>query len=282
MWRIYLERGDFDLAQRYSLGDEDKLDEVLTRRAADLFSRGEYVESAMYYAKTKRSFESTALKFMQVEEKAALLNFLKKRLETVRPSDKTQLTLVVVWLVENYLARIRRLEDRDVGDGDDVEAAEECDAVKTEFQTLLRTPKVSACIDQSRSAVYDLLASHGDKVTTIRFATFMGDYDRVIRCHLQNNAHLDVMDVLREQRRPELFYKYGPELMQAMPEEFVDAVINVGRVLKPTKILASLVVCSRKDQELQVNGLNDGILLLWSRIKFNCRPFVSWNMPSPP
>ena len=66
VWRIYLDRGDFDLAQRYSLGDEYKLDEVLTRRAADLFAKGEYVESAMYYAKTRRSFEATALKFMQV------------------------------------------------------------------------------------------------------------------------------------------------------------------------------------------------------------------------
>ena len=81
----------------------------------------------------------------------------------------------------------------------------------------------------------------------------MGDYDRVILCHLQNNAHFEVLDVLKEQRKPELFYKYGPELMQALPEDFVDAIIEAGRSLTPpTKILSALVVCSRKDQELQV------------------------------
>ena len=41
-----------------------------------------------------------------------------------------------------------------------------------------------------------------------------------------------------------------------MPEEFVDAIIDLGRVLTPpTKILASLVVCSTKQQELQVRKL---------------------------
>ena len=47
------------------------------------FEQGNYIESAMYFAKTKTSFEEIALKFMQVEEKTALLNFLKKRLEQV-------------------------------------------------------------------------------------------------------------------------------------------------------------------------------------------------------
>ena len=91
----------------------------------------------------------------------------------------------------------------------------------------------------------------------------MGDYDRVILCHLQNNAHFEVLDVLKEQRKPELFYKYGPELMQALPEDFVDAIIEAGRSLTPpTKILSALVVCSRKDQELQVTitGLVKGII----------------------
>lgn len=53
VWRIYLEKGDFDRAQRYCLGDESKLDEVLTRRANDLFDKGSYVESAMHFAKTR-------------------------------------------------------------------------------------------------------------------------------------------------------------------------------------------------------------------------------------
>jgi len=42
-----------------------------------------------YFAKTRASFEEIALKFMEVDEKTALLNFLKKRLEQVRHFEKT-------------------------------------------------------------------------------------------------------------------------------------------------------------------------------------------------
>ena len=47
-----------------------------------LFSR--FVESAMHYAKTKASFEEVTLKFMGIEEKNALTNYLKKKLESLR------------------------------------------------------------------------------------------------------------------------------------------------------------------------------------------------------
>ena len=57
--------------------------QIYTKQALHCFEKGNYVESAMYYAKTRASFEEIALKFMQVQEKTALLNFLKKRLEQV-------------------------------------------------------------------------------------------------------------------------------------------------------------------------------------------------------
>ena len=66
VWKIFLEQGNFELALQFSQGDEKKLDEVLSKQADDLFEKGQYVESAMHYAKTKCSFEEISLKFMQV------------------------------------------------------------------------------------------------------------------------------------------------------------------------------------------------------------------------
>jgi hypothetical protein len=48
----------------------------------------------MYFAKTRASFEEIALKFMEVDEKTALLNFLKKRLEQVRHFEKNFCSLI--------------------------------------------------------------------------------------------------------------------------------------------------------------------------------------------
>ena len=60
--------------------------QIHTKQALYCFEQGNYVESAMYFAKTRASFEEIALKFMEVDEKTALLNFLKKRLEQVSPN----------------------------------------------------------------------------------------------------------------------------------------------------------------------------------------------------
>ena len=75
---------------------------VLTRQAEQLYSEGRWVESAMHYAKTKSSFEEVTLKFMDLEEKNALKNYLKKKLETLKSSEKTQITLILIWLIELY------------------------------------------------------------------------------------------------------------------------------------------------------------------------------------
>ena len=85
-----------------------------------MFEEGNYVESAMHFAKTRCSFEEVlillphlllsllffllllqvTLRFMALEDASALKNYLKKKLETLRSSEKTQITLIVIWLVE--------------------------------------------------------------------------------------------------------------------------------------------------------------------------------------
>jgi hypothetical protein len=69
----------------------------------------------MHFAKTRRSFEEIALKFVELEDKTALLNYLKKKLEAV-VGDKAQMTMIVVWIVDTYLAEMNVLK---VGDDDE-------------------------------------------------------------------------------------------------------------------------------------------------------------------
>ena len=40
VWRIYLEKGDFDRALQFCSGDDRKLNEVQIRKAEDLFNQG--------------------------------------------------------------------------------------------------------------------------------------------------------------------------------------------------------------------------------------------------
>lgn len=43
---------------------------------------------------------------------------------------------------------------------------------------------------------------------------------------MQNQEHLAVIKILKDQRKPELFFQFGPELMQGVPEVYIDAVIE--------------------------------------------------------
>jgi len=109
VWRIYLEQGQFSLAMRHCDNEPSALDLILTKQAEQLFKEGKYVESAMHYAKTRCSFEEVTLRFMALEDTSALKNYLKKKLETLKSSEKTQITLIVIWLVEIYQNRFHDL-----------------------------------------------------------------------------------------------------------------------------------------------------------------------------
>ena len=120
----------------------------------------------------------------------------------------------------------------------------------------MKTPKIAECINQNRNMFYTLLASHGDKTNLIKLASIMNDYDRVIRYHLQDKEYEPVLQVLESQllkNRPNFFYEYGPTLMQAIPRRFVDSLVNpqIGSRLIPLKMLPSLFVQARPDQELE-------------------------------
>ncbi|TRY72729.1 hypothetical protein TCAL_00267 [Tigriopus californicus] len=244
IWQIYLEQNEFDLAQQFCLGDELKLEVVNARRAEDLFDQGRYLESAMHFAKTRRSFESIALKFMQIDEKSALLNYLKRKLETAKMSDRMQVSLIVVWIIEIYVSRLRQIQREGL-------SPDLYQQTHAEFRALLENPKIKPCLTQNKNALYDLLSVHGDKDNLVRFAEIMGDHDQVIRYHLQNDRFEAVLQILKEQRQPELYYKYGPDLMRNMPQAFVDALIEQGLKLAPARLIPSLVVGTAREQELE-------------------------------
>ena len=89
----------------------------------------------------------------------------------VKPSEKTQLTMIVMWLVEIYLNMLSHhgANKKHVDDEDD-EAAEDAfnDQTSRELLALMRQPKVSECIANNRNTFYDLLSCHGDKVNSSR------------------------------------------------------------------------------------------------------------------
>lgn len=238
VWRIYLEKDQFELASRHCGQQPGALDQILTRQAEHLFNQCQFVESAMHYAKTKCSFEEVTLKFMGIDEKNALLNYLKKKLEALKSSEKTQTTLIVLWLVEIYQNKLGLL--RDGGE------SPEYDNVEADFLALLKQPKVEECVRNNKETLYSLLSSHGDQKLLIHLADQLQDYERVVGYNLRNGKYLPVLGILQQQSRPELFYQFCPVLLQQVPVQTVDALVQQGRRLKAGRLLPALVMCTEE------------------------------------
>ena len=187
MWRIYLDQGMFAeagrLAQMHANDQPDALDVVRIKEAEKLYSDRDYITSAMTYAKTKTSFEEVTLKFVDLEDKTALKNYLRTKLGNLKPSEATQSTLVIMWLIEihqNKLGTLRQCGK--VSDDQKKYYKEE----EEEFFHLLELDQVVKCIKENREVVYNLLGQHGDMRSLVYLAGLLNDTERVIRYNLAN------------------------------------------------------------------------------------------------
>lgn len=92
VWRLFLEQafapGARDASNRFETAlvhckTAEQKEKVLTAQADYLFAHGERDLAATKYARTSRSFEEVALKFINAEDRGALKTFLRLKLESL-------------------------------------------------------------------------------------------------------------------------------------------------------------------------------------------------------
>ncbi|XP_041950954.1 vacuolar protein sorting-associated protein 18 homolog [Alosa pseudoharengus] len=246
VWQMYMNMNRFDLAKEYCRDRPECMDMVLAKEAEHCFQNKRYLESAKCYALTQNYFEEIALKFIEAKQEEALKEFLMKKLNNLKPSEKTQITLLVTWLTELYLNRLGLLES------DDSKNAL-LQNTRDEFRRFLSSTKHKECFYNNRDTIYDLLASHGNVDDMVYFSVIMQDYERVISHHCQHDDYSAALEVLSKHCDEKLFYKFSPVLMQHIPKKVVDAWIQMGNRLDPKKLIPALVNYSQMGSTQQIN-----------------------------
>lgn len=241
VWQVYVEKGQFDLAKKYCGNNPAFLDQVLVKQAEMLFEKKEYDRSAVHYAQTQSSFEEISLKFLQAHQIQALKVYLQKKLELLRPQDKTQITMIVIWVLELFLNQLGELRDQKL------ENSVEYVLMQKDFDLFLKDKLVMDCVKRNSEIMYSLIASHGDKANLIKLTSVNRDFEKVIRHHLYKGDYREALEVLKCQDRKDLFYEFAPALMQAEPKQTVAALISQGRALKPVNLLPALIACDLRD-----------------------------------
>lgn len=239
VWAMYLEKNEFELAKLFSQDNAAHLDIVLVKQAELFFQQKDYLKSAQIYSETQTSFEDICLKFMDIDEYEAILVFLQHRIEKLKACDKTQITMLVVWIVELYLTQMARYSTND--------QQSKVRNLQRDFDAFMKMPRVVECVRNNRTVIYDLMASHGDNFNLTSLTTVNKDFESVINQYINQCKFIDALSVLRGQNRTDLFYKYCPILMEEIPKETIAAIIGQGKRLNPMFLLPTLV-CLESDQ----------------------------------
>ncbi len=73
---------------------------------------------------------------------------------------------------------------------------EKFDEIRRKFQYFLRKSEIQSCLKEHRSAMYDLLTSHGDLDDLILFAEHVQDYERVMLLYLERGDYEKALKTL--------------------------------------------------------------------------------------
>lgn len=243
VWAMYLDKNEFELAE-LSTTNPAQLDIVLTKKGEQYFNQKNYLRSAEIFASTQNSFEDICLRFMNINEYEALLVFLQNRLDKCKLQDKIQITMLVVWIVELYLTQMARYASN--------QQLQKNRQLQTHFDAFMKLPRVIECMRNNRSVIYDLMASHGDNFNLTSLTAFNRDYESVIDQYVVQGKFIDALQMLKSQNNPELFYKYSPILIEAIPHETITAIIQQNRRLDPIHLLPTFVSVDTNEHQNEV------------------------------
>ncbi|XP_054729597.1 vacuolar protein sorting-associated protein 18 homolog [Anastrepha obliqua] len=231
IWRIYLDKGQYDLAEIYAAEQPEHLDTVLTKKADAAFEKGDYNIAADFYAESSKPFEQVSLKFMKLENKKPIIRYVKKRLAKL-DNDPEKISVLVVWLIDLYLTQINYPR----------RSAQERAEWQSEFDEFMQGARVADSARQNKEAIRNLLKEHADVHNIAQFAIANGDYEEVIEQQIGVEKFKDALHTLTQQDNLQLYYKYCPILMEYVPHETIATLMSQGRKLDIKELIPTLVV----------------------------------------
>lgn len=145
-----------------------------------------YAKSAAVFASTSLPVEDLFLRFLPLNQPAALKELLMAKLEQAADEDTTEVTLLTFWLMELMLQTMDETE------------GEQQDLLRAELRSLLCEPKIRKSLCPIRGKVYDLLSSFGDDDTLVFFAQETGDYAVLVDHYVKKKTFVYAIAVLQQ------------------------------------------------------------------------------------
>ncbi|OQV21083.1 Vacuolar protein sorting-associated protein 18-like protein [Hypsibius exemplaris] len=246
VWRIYLDKGDFDSALRFTQGNAATTNLIRLLKAENCIQKSQFEQAAEIYAASDAPFEEVALKFSRLGQENALKILLMKKAEALRATQSLpQLFMIASWLMEIFLNSLGHLKNTT-----DSTAYK---SVLLEFRTFLTSPVFLETFQSASDVFFSLLLSHSAHDDYVFFAAYLNDVKRLLDFHLERNNFRDVLRLLAVQGNADLIYEFSPRLMRHVPGQLVDVWISKSKSLNPHRLLPSLQKYDGPELESEAN-----------------------------
>jgi vacuolar protein sorting-associated protein 18 len=248
VWKVMLKTEHFDAALRYARGPAQK-DAVATASGDYLVSKGSFIEAAGVYGKSSKPFEQVALIFVDNDQQDALRKYLLTKIGTYKKSSIMQRIMIASWLIEIFMSKLNSLDDTIITKAELSETLNpeqtknQLETIRTEFQEFVKKFKS----DLDRRTTYDIISSHGREEELLFFASAVNDYNYVLGYWMQRERWKEVLDVLKKQTEPEMFYRYSSGLITHVATDLVEILMRHDD-LKPRNLIPALLNYDRNFQ----------------------------------
>ncbi|KAI0019011.1 vacuolar protein sorting protein-like protein DigA [Xylariomycetidae sp. FL0641] len=245
IWRIMLQRQQFDMAMQYAHTAKQK-DAVAMASGDHLAEKGMFVEAAGVYGKSSKPFEEVALAFIDHGQNDALRKYLQTKLNTYSKRYIMQRMMVASWLVEVFMAKLNALEDsitmesEMAENGNSAQSRRQLDTVRKEFHDFVHKHKA----DLDRKTTYDIISSHAREEELLFYANAVNDYNFELSYWVQRERWTEALNVLKKQTDPDVFYRYSTVLMSHIGRELVEILMRHPD-LEPRKIIPAMLDYNR-------------------------------------
>jgi hypothetical protein len=248
VWKVMLATEHFDAALKYARNPAQK-DAVAIASGDYLITKGAYLEAAGVYGKSSKPFEQVALTFVDNDQQDALRKYLQTKVTTYKKSSIMQRIMIASWLVEIFMSKLNSLDDTIITKAELSETLntsqtkDQLDTIRTEFQDFVKKHKG----DLDQKTAYDIISSHGREEELLYFANAVNDYNYVLSYWMQRERWKEVLDVLKRQTDPEIFYRYSSGLITHVAADLVD-ILTRQSDLKTRNLIPALLTYDRNFQ----------------------------------
>ncbi|KUJ11730.1 uncharacterized protein LY89DRAFT_786602 [Mollisia scopiformis] len=245
VWKVMLKTEHFDAALKYARGPTQK-DAVATASGDYLISKGSYLEAAGVYGKSSKPFETVALIFVDNDQQDALRKYLLTKITMYKKSSTMQRIMIASWLVEIFMSKLNSLDDTIITNAElsetlnPAQTQDQLETIRAEFQEFVKKYKS----DLDKKTTYDIISSHGREDELLFYASAINDYNYVLGYWMQRERWKEVLDVLKKQTEPEIFYRYSSGLITHVATDLVDILMRHPD-LKPRNLIPALLAYDR-------------------------------------